>query len=423
MPVKAVETVKNSKFADTASFRRALKKVVIRKESLIVLVILVAAVIVFATIGRIPNEAAQIELTSAQSASSLQQIFESPVNAPYNIATYLTTNISSSIIMLRVVSFSVYVLACVSLFYALQHWHTTRAAALATAAFATNSVVLATARLGTPLIAVFSWFIFTALLLWQLRAKSNKAVPLVMVIGIGILLYTPGALWFFLVMGSVYFNKIRVLFKDVKRNAVIIGAAVSFVVTVPLILGFVREPSSLREWLLLTDQVVWGDVPRSILRVPSAFIYRMPENALINVGRLPVFDLMSGMLFLIGLNAYRKKLSLDRTRLMIGSGLAAIAIGALDQTVTAVILLIPFVFSIIAAGIEFLLDEWNGVFPKNPYARGLGSLLMTIIVLFGAYYHLTRFLVVWPQTPETKSVYSNSRIIDSPQEELLTETN
>jgi hypothetical protein len=88
-------------------------------------------------------------------------------------------------------------------------------------------------------------------------------------------------------------------------------------------------------------------------------------------------------------------------------------LGALGSPITAIVFLLPFAFSVIAAGIEFMLDEWSSVFPRNPVAKSFSVILLTTTVPFSSYYQLTRFFVVWPQTPETRAVYSESRILDS----------
>jgi len=104
---------------------------------------------------------------------------------------------------------------------------------------------------------------------------------------------------------------------------------------------------------------------------------------------------------------------------MIGIALVGVIVGALGQTIMAIVLLLPFAFSVIAAGIEFLSDEWQNVFPRNAIAKGFGALLIVAAVLFGSYYQLTRFLVVWPQTPETKAIYNESRIIPTSYDDPL----
>ena len=96
---------------------------------------------------------------------------------------------------------------------------------------------------------------------------------------------------------------------------------------------------------------------------------------------------------------------------MIGSAVVGIVAGALGQLLFAVIMLLPFAYSVIAAGIEYLLDEWYSVFPKNPFARSFGFLVLTSVVLFSMYYQLTRFFVVWPQYENTRKTYNQSLII------------
>jgi len=402
--VKSIKTI----IADQAI---QAKKLLWRIETLQIFALIAVVLVVFLFLAKIPANSAMQEVSTSSSASSLKEIYNNPINAPHKIASYVAIKISPSIVMLRAVSFVFFALTVTALFCTLRYWHTKRAAILTTLAFATNSVVLAVSRLGTPLVLLFSWFIITAMLLWQVNGKSNKLVPTLTLIGLSALLYTPGALWFFIIMGIVYFNRFKKLFLDVKLSAVITGGVVALIIIAPLVLSFVRDTATIKEWLLIPQQFNWNESVRSVLRVPSAFIYRMPTAPLINVARLPIFDLTSGMLFLVGLNAYRKKMTLDRTRLMIGSVLLGLILGALGQTITAVIILLPFAFSVIAAGIEFLLDEWSSVFPRNTFAKGFGSLLITIAVLFGTYYQLTRFFVAWPQTPETKTVYSKSRVI------------
>ena len=380
-----------------------------------VLAIIAFLFAVYVVISNIPTQAAVVEQQTAASATSFSTIFNNPVNAPYKIASMILVEISPSVRLVRAVSFVFYIGACIALFYALRHWHTLQASILTTAAFATNSLVLATARLGTPLIAGMSLFIFASLLLWQTHSRSNKAVPIVVLIALACLLYTPGAIWFMLILGLVYWRKITKPFKNVRKKAIAVGTIIALLFLTPLILGFIRDAATLREWLLLPPTLDWSSVPRSILRVPSAFIYRMPVEPLVNIARLPVFDIATGVLFLIGLTAYGKKLRLDRTRVMLGSALVGIIVGAFGELLFAVVLLLPFAYSVIAAGIEYLLDEWYAVFPRNPVARSFGVIVVTSTILFGMYYQLTRFFVVWPQYEETREIYNKSRIIsDTP---------
>ncbi len=381
------------------------------RHTLVVVAVALFSIAVLTVFTNIPDSAASEERATIASAQSFSQIINNPVNAPYKIGVYIATSISPSVRAARAISFIFYVAACIAMFYALKHWHTLQTSLLTTAAFATNSIVLGVSRLGTPLITAMSLFIFSGLLLWQLHSKSNKFVPYIVLVALGCLIYTPGVLWFMVIIGAVYWNRFKKLFINVKKQIVMLGAITTLLIVTPLILSFISSPSVLKEWLLLPETFVWSEVAQSILQVPSAFIYRMPGAPLINTARLPVFDVASGLLFLIGLNAYRRKLKLDRTRIMLGSVLMGTIVGALGQTVIAVILIAPFAYSVIAAGIEFMLDEWHGVFPKNPFACSFGVVFISTVVLFSMYYQITRFFVVWPQAADTRATYNQSRII------------
>lgn len=367
-------------------------------------------VIIF--LSHIPEHSSATEHLTYLESASLKRIFDDPLNAPYKLAVYISSQISKSVLAVRSVSILFLFLTSMAMYHTFRLWYAKKAALLATGAFSTNAVVLAIGRLGTPLVMVFGWFIFTAMLLWQVHGKSNRVIPGIVLIFTAFLLYTPGALWFFIVFAFFYWDRFRRAFKNVKFASVLLASILGIAVMSPLIYAFIRTPDTIRSWLLLPETFTLNDILHSVLQVPSSFIYSMPKEPLITVGRLPIFDLASGFLFLIGLNAYRKKLQLDRTRLMIAMGLIGIIIGSFGDVVTGIAVLLPFAYSVVAAGIEFLLDEWNGVFPKNPFAKSFGLIAVTTVVLFSGYYQLTRFLVVWPQTPETRTTYSMPRILE-----------
>lgn len=393
---------------------KSLFKRIDKKEVILFLGIAAVFALIFKLVGHIPEGAADAEIASSIDVSSVSKIIANPINAHYKIASLLATKVSMSILALRLVSFLLFTATCYALFYTLRHWHTKHAAGLATIAFATNSIALSVGRLGAPYSVTFTWFIFTALLLWRTRSKSTKLLPFISITAIAALLYSPGAPWFFVVICFANIDKFKKFFKNIKILTLLPSALITIGLLAPLIYSFTNDTQLIRDWLLLPENLNLSEIPRQLLRVPSAFLYRMPDYPLLTIGRLPVFDLASGFLFLIGLKAYAKNFRLERSRIMAGSIVVGLIIGGLGQTMIAVLVLMPFAFSMVAAGIEYLLDEWSSVFPRNPIAKSFGVLMITTVVLFGSYYQLTRFLVVWPQTPETRAIYHNSRIINTP---------
>ncbi len=384
----------------------------IRRNILLITGVSALFLFVIIFLSHIPDGSAAAEHLTYLEGAGLKQIADNPINAPYKLAVFVASRLSKSVLAVRAISLVFFFITSLSMYYTLKHWHTKKAALLATAAFSTNAVVLTVGRLGTPLVAVFGWFIFTAMLLWQVHGKSNRIIPGIVMLGIAFLLYTPGAPWFFVIFAFFYWDRFRSAFKNVRTGSVVFSGIIALIIMSPLIVAFVRNTSLISNWLLLPESFTIKDIARSVLEVPSAFVYRMPQDPLINVGTLPVFDLAGGFLFLMGLYAYHKKLQLDRTRLIIAMGLVSVIVGAFGESTTGVVVALPFAYCIAAAGVEFLLDEWNRIFPKNPFAKSFGLMAVTTVVLFGCYYQLTRFLVVWPQTPDTRTTYSLPRILE-----------
>jgi 4-amino-4-deoxy-L-arabinose transferase-like glycosyltransferase len=382
-----------------------------RRQALYGLLLTVLLAVVVIQLSTIPVLYAEVEVLYSKSAQTLSSISENPLSLPHKLASFLTLQFSDSAQSVRAVSIVFFGLCVVALYRILKRWHSDKVALFASAMFATNATVLAVGRLGTSLVLLFCWSIVISLLLWLQHGSSRKVAPFTLIVISAGLLYVPGAPYFFILMLLLFGKKLRRTIRSIKRSVVYTAILVGFLVITPLLVSFAQNPELFKQWLLLPSFIDWGTIPRNILRVPSAFIYRTPFDPILNIGRLPVFDVASGGLFLIGLYAYQKHAKLERTRIMIATALLSIVIGALGELSIAIVLLLPFVYSVIGAGISYLLDEWYSVFPKNPFARSFGLLLITLIVAISIYYQLTRFLVVWPQTPETRAIYNQSGLI------------
>jgi 4-amino-4-deoxy-L-arabinose transferase-like glycosyltransferase len=382
-----------------------------RRQALYGLLLTLLLVLVVFQLSKIPIFYAEAEVLYAKSAQTLSSISENPLSLPHKIASFIGLQFSDSVQSVRGVSIVFFGLCVVALYRILKRWHSDKIALFASAMFATNATVLAVGRLGTSLVLLFCWSIVISLLLWLQHGSSRKVAPFTLIVISAGLLYVPGAPYFFLLMLLLFGKKLRRTIKSIKRSVVYTAIFVGILVIIPLFISFAQNPELFKQWLLLPPTIDWGTIPRNILRVPSAFIYRTPVYPLLNIGRLPVFDVASGGLFLIGLYAYQKHAKLERTRIMLATALLSVVIGALGELAIAIVLLLPFVYSVIGAGISYLLDEWYSIFPKNPFARSFGLLLITFIVSVSIYYQLTRFLVVWPQTPETRAVYNQSGLI------------
>lgn len=359
----------------------------------------------------IPTSSAPIEVANVQSSSNVSAILADPLSLPYKLASLVGLQVSDSVRVLRAISLLVFGSTVFALYRTLKLWHSNKIAIFATSMFASNAMVLSVSRLASPIVLLLGWTILVSLLLWAHYGRSRRIAPGLVLFVALMLLYVPGAPYFYALMGVLFYKKIKKQFSRISKKIILLGAVIGFALLMPLALALVQNTELIRSWLLLPLSIDWIESARNILRVPSAFLYRSPVDPLLSVGRLPVFDVAVGGLFLIGLYSYQQNSKLDRARIMLLTTVVAIIIGALGQVTAAIVILLPFVYAVVAAGISYLLDEWYTVFPRNPFARSFGVLLVTIVVLMSMYYQLTRFLVVWPNTPETRSQYNQSRLV------------
>lgn len=382
-----------------------------RRQTIYGAILLIVLGLLIVQLSIIPSGFANVEAEYASKVQNITSIAENPLSLPHKLASYSTTLFSDSIRSVRAVSIVFFGICVVALYRILKRWHSEKIALFASVMFATNASSLSAGRLATPLVLIFSWSIIISLLLWLQHGNSTKVAPFSLLVISAFLLYIPGAPYFFILLAILFGNKLVSTIKKQKRKTIYIALVACFLVILPLIYSFVKDINLLKQWFLLPAVINISDIPANILKVPSAFIYRSPYNPLLNVGTLPVLDVASGGLFLIGLYAYQRNRKLERTKFMILTAVFGIILGALGEVSIAIVLLLPFVYSVIAAGISYILDEWYSTFPKNPFARSFGLLLITFVVLMSTYYQLTRFLVVWPQTPGTRQVYDQSSLI------------
>ena len=66
----------------------------------------------------------------------------------------------------------------------------------------------------------------------------------------------------------------------------------------------------------------------------------------------------------------------------------------------------PLVYVLAATGIITLLNQWNRIFPINPFARTLALVPLALALLITSQYHLDRYFSAWASSPNTRRVYA-----------------
>lgn len=346
------------------------------------------------------------EVQTITQSSTWQGIVQNPLWLPFKLIYLALHKIDIQPSAYRYVS-GFFAMLSVAAFYSVcTRWYSPRVSALTTILFGTSVTTITIARVATPAILLYSWLWCIALIAWFQSSRKTRLAPLLLLFFSTFMLYTPGFVWFALILGVWFSKEIPIIFKHMKNSWIVMGTIIGLIFIVPLVYSFVQDPKLIKSWLLIPQTL---DLRASLLYIkdlPAAFLYRSESNPVYNLGRLPFLEALSGTLLLVGLYAYRTRLRLNRTVIYVVSILLAMAIAALNRNQIYLIFCLPFIYLLIAEGIGFLLSEWRAVFPRNPIARFFGTLLMTVAILAASWYHIQRYFLAYTNNPDTKKVYS-----------------
>jgi hypothetical protein len=135
------------------------------------------------------------------------------------------------------------------------------------------------------------------------------------------------------------------------------------------------------------------------------FVYSGAQPELI-LGNLPLLDIFSTAMFILGV-FYLVKLGKNRRTIILFSSLITLILllPLRDDFKVYQSILLSLIYIVIISGIVELLNRWFGHFPRNPWARNFGVVLVVVAIGFASFYHLQRYYIAWPNAPETKQAY------------------
>ncbi|HEY5805934.1 MAG TPA: hypothetical protein VIS56_00930 [Candidatus Saccharimonadales bacterium] len=349
------------------------------------------------------------ELAALQASDSLGHVLSDPVNAPFNLVAYLLSLLhiggDQSLLALRATSTAFGLLTLTVFYWLVRHWHGERSAILGTVVFGCSAWFLHTARLGTPDILFFLLLSFVACSVW-LKQTDNRLLLLIGFALVASLLYIPGMVWLLLIGGVWYGKNIVKLFKE---HFVLMGlGSVGLLALVaPLAWAVFRSAETARAiaglpakgWPHITD------VLQRLANVPYNLFAQGPLDPQHWLGRLPILEAFSIAMVVLGAYLYWCHRRLARTKMVATALLAGALLISLGGAVS-VSILIPFVYILVAAGIGFMLDRWQTVFPRNVIAQSVGVGLISIAVIAASWYGIRHYFVAWPNAPETRQVFT-----------------
>jgi hypothetical protein len=336
--------------------------------------------------------------------------WNNPVNAPYNVTAFIVGKLVDNPLQgARMVSVLFGLLATACLFYVLKKWFNIRMATVGSLLFITSSWLLHISHIATPFILmIFAPLACLAAFSWLIRTKKYKIFAiLTFVATLAFSAYVPYMFWILLATLVVLFYQSWDKIKAIESWQWVAGCTLYLVLIAPLLFGMLAEPTTAKQLLGIPQQLPsFNGYIHNLINLVMAPFFRSPLLPETHLGRLPLLDVFSTTMFILGIYYYAQRLTNRRTLILFGSLFLLLFVIPLSggYLLNATILM-PLIYICIITGIVELLKQWFSYFPRNPLARGLGVAFVVIAIGFTSFYHLQRYFIAWPNTPDTKAVY------------------
>jgi hypothetical protein len=244
---------------------------------------------------------------------------------------------------------------------------------------------------------------------WIATARHTRYSYVVAVVALGLSMYVPGLIWFLILAAFVRRKDIVLLGLrlSIKLRILLFLMLIALVIT-PLAFSIVRNPQIGLQLLgLPTELPEVLAVLKNIVHIPLNIFIRSSGNPEIHLGHLPLLDVFTGIMCLLGIYFYFVHRTLDRAKLLVVFFIIGGILIGIGGPVHEAILL-PAVYIVATGGIALLLNQWLEVFPENPVAKTTGIIFITVAVLLSCLYNLRSYFIAWPNNDETRAVYSKS---------------
>lgn len=360
----------------------------------------------------IPGGLTEAEMQSASTSASFSFTNFSTwpiVDLPYHLLQ------KASIALLGLSDFSIKLpslilalLTAVGFLLLLLRWFKQNVAVLASIIAVTASQFLVIAQDGTSVILMLFWSTFLLLTATYVSINHKKGFwwKLLFFACAALSLYTPLSLYVLAAMAAAVVLHPHLRFMLLKLSTLKIAACivVSSVLLVPLIWHLIQSPHTLFTLAGLPDswpswELIWGN-----LQYLAHALFGFMDPVVRQEGLLPLYGISAAALMLLGL--FRLIVDHHSARTYtIGLWLILLGVLLILQPQYIAIIFVPMLL-MLAVGINTLIQEWYGLFPRNPYAR-IAALLPLVILLGGIVFTgVDRYTGSYRYSPAVGQYYS-----------------
>jgi len=341
------------------------------------------------------------EISQLASSENLSQLLSYPIGLPYTLLQFITRNVLSDAIGFRSASAVIGLITAGSFYYVLTNWYSRRIAILGSIMLLSSAWFLHTSRTGVDSSMYMLIFCSIACIIWANNSKRNILPVAFSTFLILVLLYIPGMIW--LIIPVVLWQSGNIVRLLRKWNMLLISSVgiLAILALAPLAHALINNPDLIRPYLGLSYAFPSpSQFIGNISDIPVMLFARGPNNPAIWLARLPLLNLFVSAMFVLGVYAYYKNRQLDRTSYILFIIIVGIILISLGDVIN-ISLILPFVYLISAGGLAMLLQQWYKVFPRNPFARSAGLLILTIAILISAFQGARQYFIAWPHSPKT----------------------
>lgn len=349
------------------------------------------------------------ELRTASLPIGWHGILASPLFLPFKILESFSFYFygQENILAARLPSVLLGVTAITAFGLVLRAWHNSRIAILGCILFATSAWTLHVSRyvgFESSYLAVLP-----ILLLSQVALRRFKRiwVTYAVILVWSLLLFTPGML-FFVAVAAIWQRRelVEAWQKSSQwwQKAVLIALSIS---SLPLLIwSFVKDNSLIINWLGAPNSFdSFQQLGHRLAAVPLHLFVHGPGIPDLWLGRLPLLDIFTLSMTIIGIVFYAGKWRNSRSQLLAAYAVIGTILIGLGGPVT-LSLLVPILYLFAAAGMGWLLHDWLKHFPNNPIARGVAIGVVSVAVAISCAYNTYSYYVAWPHNAATISEYS-----------------
>lgn len=367
----------------------------------------VAAAMLYAPGGVSSAETTMIAKTNELDLSRPESL--AVANLPFHLLQMLSFQLFGvSILSIKLPAAILSIISVISIFCLLRRWFKLNVTILTMLLMVATGQFIFIGQSFTPHI-LYVTYLSVILLLTSLvlqRARLGWLWRILLAVTVALSLLTP-YFWYFnlgMLLVALFHPHTRHYLLSRKYRG---GWLAAFVIFCLLIVGLAVLCLLSPKLALAKDLLGYENLSFEIVaNLKTLFYTYISPTVTISHGQiLPLLDFGALMLIILGFFKSFIQRHTARTYMIWAWLLLAMSLLMLNPSLTTIVT-VPL-FILLAVGVETLLSEWYGLFPKNPYARGVGLLMLIGLIGVMTLSGIDRYINGYRHMPEAVSEFSD----------------